>query len=66
MAFSCIRSMEVTPCMLGWKLSMRAGLEHTSISQDLRAIAALLTSISKLDKAVESFQMLIWWSDKES
>ena len=65
MASSCVKSMEVTPCMLGSKLSMRAGLEHMSISHDLRAMAALLTLISKLDKAVEPFQMLFWWSGKE-
>ena len=60
MASSCVRSIVVIPCMLGSKLSMRAGLEHTSVSHILRMTAALSTSISKWDKAVESFQMSIW------
>ena len=66
MAYSCVRSIVVIPCTLGSKLSMRAGLEHMSVSHVLRAVAALSTSISKWDKAVEPFQMLIWWSGKES
>ena len=66
MASSCARLIVVIPCMLGSKLSMRAGSEHTSVSCVLRAIAALSTSISRWDKAVKSFQMSIWWSGKES
>ena len=60
MASSCVKLIVVIPCMLGSKLSMRAGLEHTSVSHVLRVTAALSTSISKQDKAVESYQMLIW------
>ena len=55
MASSCVRLIVVIPCMLGSKLSMRAGLEHTSVSHVLRVIAALSTSISRWDKAVKSF-----------
>ena len=66
MAYSGVTSIVVIPSMLGSKLSMRAGFEHTSVSHILREIAALSTSISKWNKAVESFQMSIWWSGKES
>ena len=60
MASSCVRLIVVIPCMLGSKLSMRTGLEHTSVSCVFRAVAALSTSILKQDKAVEPFRMLIW------
>ena len=65
MASSCVRLVVVIPCTLGLKLSMRAGLEHTSVSHVLRTTAVLSTFISKQDKAVKPFQMLIWWSGKE-
>ena len=66
MASSCVRSIVVISCMLGSKLSMRAGSEHTSVSHVLRTIAVLSTSISRWDKTVKSFQMSIWWLGKES
>ena len=55
MASSCVRSIVVIPCTLGSKLSMRAGLEHMSVSHVFRMTAALSTLISKQDKAVKSF-----------
>ena len=60
MASSFVRLIVVIPYMLGLKLSMRAGLEHMSFSHVLRTTAALSSSISKWNKAVEPFQMLIW------
>ena len=39
---------------------------RANLSCVLRAIAALSTLISRWVKAVESFQMSIWWSGKES
>ena len=65
MASSCVRSIVVIPCMLGLKLSMRVGLEHTSVSHVLRATVVLSTSISKWDKTVKPFLMLIWRSGRE-
>ena len=55
MASSSVGLIVVIPYTLGSKLNMRAGLEHTSISCDLRATAALLTLISKWDKFVKPF-----------
>ena len=55
MPSSCVRLIVVIPCTLGLELSMRAGLEHMSVSHVLRAVAALSTSISKWDKAVKPF-----------